>query len=126
MVIFDLADCSSFDSVKVWFREIERYTAITPAKILVGNKRDLTIEIDDAEPTQIANHYGIKYLKVSAKTGEGVADAFTQLAAECLRKAMPAAAPEPEIVVTPVDTPKPSAPPKESAHREKKEGGCSV
>lgn len=39
--MFDVTDRSSYDNVKQWLGEIDRYAAPNVVKILVGNKADL-------------------------------------------------------------------------------------
>lgn len=42
IVVFDLTDRDSFDHVKQWMKEIDRFAGENVNVILVGNKKDLT------------------------------------------------------------------------------------
>lgn len=41
-IVYDVTDQQSFDNVKQWLNEIDRYASDNVVKILVGNKSDLT------------------------------------------------------------------------------------
>ena len=42
IVVYDVTDSDTFDNVKQWLQEIERYASENVKKLLVGNKSDLT------------------------------------------------------------------------------------
>ena len=42
IVVYDVTDQESFNNVKQWLQEIERYACESVNKLLVGNKSDLT------------------------------------------------------------------------------------
>ena len=42
IVVYDVTDMESFNNVKQWLHEIDRYAAENVNKLLVGNKSDLT------------------------------------------------------------------------------------
>ena len=81
--VFDITDKHSFESVKQWAEEVERYASPKIQKILVGNKSDLTQkrEVTREMGEQLAASMGIKYIETSAKTMANVTEAF-HLAAE--------------------------------------------
>lgn len=41
-MVYDVTDADSFNNVKQWMQEIDRYAAEGVNKLLVGNKSDLT------------------------------------------------------------------------------------
>ena len=41
IVVYDITDRTSFDNVKTWLAEIEKYVEERTVKFIVGNKNDL-------------------------------------------------------------------------------------
>jgi len=81
--VFDLTDLASFEAVKHWALEADKYLRPGSQKILVGNKTDLVEErrVTREMGEALAASMGIDYIETSAKTVENVDQAFT-LAAE--------------------------------------------
>jgi Ras-related protein Rab-1A len=92
-VVYDVTDPESFENVKQWLNEIDRYASDGVAKLLVGNKADLGARraVDTATASAFAAEAGLPFLEASAKAGAGVEAAFMTMAAEI--KARMAAAP---------------------------------
>lgn len=82
IVVYDVTDKDSFDSVKNWLQEIDRYAVEGVNKLLVGNKSDLVgkkvVETDTAK--QMADQLGIPFLETSAKSATNVEQAFLTMA----------------------------------------------
>jgi GTPase SAR1 family protein len=76
VVVFDLNDSSSFESLDNWFSEADRYSQ-API-ILVGNKKDLDADARCASPEDIART-GREFVEASALTGEGVNEIFVAM-----------------------------------------------
>lgn len=74
----------SFNNVKTWLAEIERYASSSVTKLLVGNKADLSSRrtVDKAAAEDFANRLGIGYIETSAKLSENVEAAFVAMARE--------------------------------------------
>jgi Rab family protein len=85
IIVFDLTQSSSFDQVEKW-HELVRETA-DPVCLLVGNKLDLTEErtVDGFLAEELAKRLGLRYLEVSACTGEGMND-FGRTILDCARE----------------------------------------
>ncbi len=81
LCMFDLSNRESFEHVPKFLDEIKTAGLAVPV-VLVGNKSDLpNREVPREEAESLANKLGLTYLESSAKTGNGVADCFTVLAA---------------------------------------------
>jgi len=84
IVVYDVTDQESFNNVKQWMNEIDRYANEKVNKMLVGNKCDLTskkvVQMEDAK--QYAETLGIPFLETSAKDSTNVEQAFITMAAE--------------------------------------------
>jgi len=84
IVVYDVTDAESFNNVKQWLNEIDRYACENVNKLLVGNKCDLvskkTVDYDTAKA--FADKLDIPFLETSAKQGSNVEKAFLTMAAE--------------------------------------------
>jgi GTPase SAR1 family protein len=53
-VVYDVTDQESFENVKVWLSEIDRYANESVNKLLVGNKADMTAKkVVDTQTAQV-------------------------------------------------------------------------
>lgn len=53
-VVYDVTDSDSFDNVKTWLSEIDRYASESVNKLLVGNKADLSAKkVVDSSTAQV-------------------------------------------------------------------------
>lgn len=77
VVVFDLTDAKSFESVDSWLEEIGEH-APTVRRILIGNKSDLVDQraIDEADARAFAKKNGMQYMETSAKSADNVTEAF--------------------------------------------------
>ena len=82
IVVYDVTDMDSFNNVKQWFQEIDRYATEGVTKLLVGNKSDLTakkvVEYNTAK--EFADSMGIQFIEASAKDSTNVEQAFVAMA----------------------------------------------
>ena len=78
LVVFDITDRDSFDHIRNWMADIDKFAKEGVLRILVGNKCDLTNnrQVSTEEAKEIANKYGIKYIETSAKDTINIDDLF--------------------------------------------------
>jgi len=84
IVVYDVTDAESFNNVKQWLHEIDRYAAENVNKLLVGNKSDLTAKrvVSTEQGKEFADSLGIEFLETSAKTSANVEQAFLTMASQ--------------------------------------------
>ncbi|KAH0727711.1 hypothetical protein KY290_003415 [Solanum tuberosum] len=84
IIVYDITDQESFNNVKQWLSEIDRYASENVNKLLVGNKSDLNdnraVSYDTAKA--FADEIGIPFMEASAKSATNVEQAFMAMAAE--------------------------------------------
>ncbi|ORZ13511.1 GTP-binding protein ypt1 [Absidia repens] len=82
IVVYDVTDQDSFNNVKQWLSEIERYAAEGVNKLLVGNKSDLVDKkvVDTDQAKELADSLTIPLLETSAKDATNVEQAFLTMA----------------------------------------------
>ena len=85
VLIFDLTDRKSFESISKWYEDVKRY--IIPVKdeligFILGNKEDLIYErkINYEESLSVAKNLNLEYVETSALTGKNVEKIFINLA----------------------------------------------
>lgn len=82
IIVYDVTDQESFNGVKMWLQEIDRYATSTVLKLLVGNKCDLAdkrvVEYDVAKEFAEANN--MPFLETSALNSTNVEEAFLTMA----------------------------------------------
>ena len=88
LLIFDLTRKESFDQLGDWVNEVNNYLGYKVPFILIGNKNDIKggKEFKTNVIEQFAKSQGSIYLETSAKTGEGVKDAFKELIITLVKK----------------------------------------
>ncbi|CAN6584629.1 unnamed protein product [Malus baccata var. baccata] len=88
IIVYDVTEMESFNNVKQWLNEIDRYASDSVCKLLVGNKCDLveTKVVDTQTAKAFADELGIPFLETSAKDSINVEQAFLTMAAEIKKK----------------------------------------
>ncbi|KAM1020504.1 hypothetical protein ACFX2I_041739 [Malus domestica] len=84
IIVYDVTDQESFNNVKQWLNEIDRYASENVNKLLVGNKADLTANkvVSYETAKAFADEIGIPFMETSAKNATNVEQAFMAMAAE--------------------------------------------
>jgi len=82
IVVYDITDVDSFNNVKQWLSEIDRYASENVDKLLVGNKSDLepARQVTKAMAEEFAESLQVKCIETSAKESSNVDDAFRSMA----------------------------------------------
>ena len=86
VLVYDVNNPESFKNLDKWINELEENIGTKVPTLLVGNKADLERKVSREEAVAYAIKHGFTFLECSAKTGEGIDDAFTKLAIEMYRR----------------------------------------
>jgi Ras-related protein Rab-1A len=83
IIVYDITDMESFNNVKEWMSEIDKYANDSVCKLLVGNKCDLAESrvVETAVAQAYADEIGIPFLETSAKDSINVEEAFLAMCA---------------------------------------------
>jgi Ras-related protein Rab-1A len=82
--VYDVTEAESYNNVKQWLHEIDRYACEGVNKLLVGNKSDLTTkrQVDFGAAKEFADSLAVPFLETSAKSATNVEQAFMTMATE--------------------------------------------
>eukprot|EP00906_Rhabdomonas_costata_P018893 RCo027526 len=88
IVVYDVTDMESFNNVRTWLGEIDKYATDNVNKLLVGNKCDLVVKkvVDVNTAKDFADSLGIPFLETSAKNATNVEQAFMTMSGEIKRR----------------------------------------
>ncbi|KAJ8371271.1 hypothetical protein SKAU_G00112990 [Synaphobranchus kaupii] len=83
LCVFAVNNSKSFADVHLYREQIKRVKDSDDVPmVLVGNKCDLVRTVDTKQAQELARSYGIEFVETSAKTRQGVEDAFYTLVRE--------------------------------------------
>lgn len=84
IIVYDITDVESFNNVRQWLFEIDRFASENVNKLLVGNKSDLVNKrvVTTETSKEFANSLDIPFLETSAKNATNVEEAFLTMAAQ--------------------------------------------
>ncbi|XP_026659519.1 ras-related protein RABD1-like isoform X2 [Phoenix dactylifera] len=88
IIVYDVTEMESFNNVKQWLNEIDRYANDSVCKLLVGNKCDLVENkvVETEKAKAFADELGIPFLETSAKDSINVEQAFLTMSAEIKKR----------------------------------------
>ena len=86
--MFDLTKKESFENIENWINEVTVYTGKDVVMICLGNKNDLKKGIDKKDVYEFQKKTGLEIINVSAKTGDGVEEAFKHIIELLIKKNM--------------------------------------
>ncbi|KYK67979.1 putative small GTP binding protein rab1a, partial [Toxoplasma gondii TgCatPRC2] len=74
IIVYDVTDRESFNNVKNWMMEIDKYAMEGVSKLLVGNKCDLTSKrtVTYEEGKEFADSCNMRFIETSAKNAHNV------------------------------------------------------
>jgi len=81
ILVYDVTDQVTFNNARQWLTEIDRYSCGHIAKLLVGNKTDLSSQrvIDTNVGKEFAKQFNMQFFEASAKDGSNVEKCFLML-----------------------------------------------
>ena len=88
VIVFDITDKESFEHVKIWMQDIDKFAKQGVMRILVGNKCDLEHQraVTKEEGNEMALKYGIKYIETSAKDTINIEELFVETTKTLMNK----------------------------------------
>jgi Ras-related protein Rab-1A len=84
IIVFDLTDNDSFQTVSGWFKNAKEFSEENIKMILIGNKFDLTRVVPYEEAKSLAETLNIPYFETSAKENTGITEAIRKLVADVI------------------------------------------
>ena len=78
VIVYDVTDKDSFDHVKTWMLDIEKFAKENVLKFLVGNKCDLEHRrvVSSEQGKELARLYNIQFIETSAKDTININELF--------------------------------------------------
>ncbi|XP_009404831.2 ras-related protein RIC1-like [Musa acuminata AAA Group] len=88
IIVYDITEMESFNNIKQWLSEIDRYASDSVCKLLVGNKCDLVEDrvVETEKAKAFADSLGIPFIETSAKDSINVEKAFLTMCAEIKKR----------------------------------------
>ena len=88
-VVYDVTNQTSFNNVKTWLQEMDRYPFECINRVLLGNKCDLPKIVDTTTAKEFAYCQEITQFETSAKDSTNVEEAFICMVTEILIRRVP-------------------------------------
>ena len=84
LIVYDVTEKESFEALNFWMKSFKENANKDAICLIIGNKIDLKEKriIDYNEGKNFAEKYGVKFIETSAKSAEGVNEAFYSVAKE--------------------------------------------
>ena len=88
IVLYDITDSNSFEHIKNWMTDIDKFAKQGVLKILIGNKIDLleNRKVTKEAGQALANKYKINFFEVSAKGNINIDNMFLDTAKSLLER----------------------------------------
>lgn len=76
----------SYDHVREWLKEVDRYASPDTCKLLIGNKSDRSDKVvSEGEGATLGKELNMPFLETSARTAENVEAAFIRMAEQLIK-----------------------------------------
>ena len=83
IIVYDITDQETFNNVRNWLQEIDKFASDNVNKLLVGNKSDRSDrQVDTNQARDFAASLGIPFIETSAKTAANVEQAFLKMTSD--------------------------------------------
>ncbi|RXK36505.1 hypothetical protein M231_06226 [Tremella mesenterica] len=81
VLVYDMTSRKTFDELLRWDRELDTYCGDSVVKLILGNKADKSLarQVTTEEGKAFAESLGALFMECSAKTNEGIEEAFREL-----------------------------------------------
>ena len=78
LILYDITEPSSFEHIKNWMVEIDKFGKQGVLRVIVGNKTDLenNRKVSKESAEMLAEHYGVKFFEISAKNNTNIDKLF--------------------------------------------------
>ena len=88
IILYDITEQASFEHIKNWMVEIDKFAKQGVLKVIVGNKKDLEDkrQVSKESAESLAEKYGVKYMEVSAKDNINIDELFLDTVKTLLEK----------------------------------------
>ncbi|KAI0781504.1 GTP-binding protein ypt1 [Trametes elegans] len=82
IMVYDVTEQETFNNVKGWITEIEKYASEGVKRLIIGNKSDLVERkvVEYSAAKEFADSLSIPFIETSAKNSTNVEEAFTLMA----------------------------------------------
>jgi Ras-related protein Rab-1A len=88
LLIFDLTNNKSFENLKMWVNEIDKYAPESIQSIVIGNKSDLIAEreVNYDIASEFALNLNNEYVETSAKSGSNLDSVFVKIVQKIIKR----------------------------------------
>ncbi|KAF2068909.1 hypothetical protein CYY_009770 [Polysphondylium violaceum] len=89
IIVYDITSMESFNSIKRWLIDVDRFASPSVLKLIVGNKCDLSAKrvVDFKVAKKFADELNIPIMETSAKDSTAIDEAFIKLASDIKKSA---------------------------------------
>eukprot|EP00029_Vermamoeba_vermiformis_P009686 TRINITY_DN4912_c0_g1_i1.p1 TRINITY_DN4912_c0_g1~~TRINITY_DN4912_c0_g1_i1.p1 ORF type:complete len:202 (+),score=54.64 TRINITY_DN4912_c0_g1_i1:211-816(+) len=85
VMVYDVSNKETFEHLRNWKEQVDRYCPDSSIKMVVGNKTDLSSVVDSGEASSFASSLGSQSINCSAKEGTNIDKLFELAAKEVLK-----------------------------------------